>query len=102
MKKIELEKRVAELEVENKEWSERDDIVRKNLSGFLGSYKKTNYYNDEPDVKILKWSGIYFSLGKLVESKSKKEQDEVISRMERSLEELMQERAERNKNKENL
>lgn len=61
MKKEELIKRVGELESRLRSLELKDSDVREYLSGFLGSYKKRSYLNDE--VEILDWPEIYFRLG---------------------------------------
>jgi len=43
---------------------EDDQQIRKNISGFLGSYKK-DHYSQQQEIKVLTWPEIYFELGKL-------------------------------------
>lgn len=42
-----------------------DEIKRKNISQFLGSFK-LEYYDRTKEVKVLRWPEIYFELGKLI------------------------------------
>lgn len=42
-----------------------DEIKRKNVSQFLGSFK-LEYYDRTKEVRVLKWAEIYFELGKLI------------------------------------
>jgi len=72
MKKEELQKQIGQLENQAKELSASDEIVRKNLSQFLGSFE-SKYYDHTQEVKILRWSEIYFELGKLIERKERLE-----------------------------
>ena len=65
MNKEQLQKKIGELEGQNKEWGANDELIRRNLSQFLGSFQN-DYYSHQKEVKILRWSEIYFELGKLM------------------------------------
>jgi len=100
LKKEELIKKLGELENELKDYKAQDEQVRHNLSGFLG-FTEHNRWTNVPEIKLLKWSEIYFNLGKLKEQKRGLENNEdfrlkvehLMAREEitsRSLEELKQ------------
>ena len=63
--KEELQKQIGGLENDLKDKIGNDEVVRKNLSQFLGSFK-LEYYDRTKEVKVLRWSEIYFELGKLI------------------------------------
>ncbi len=65
MIKEELQKEIGKLTQINTQLDEKDAQVRRNISGFLGSYEKDRYYNETKNIKILSWAEIYFELGKI-------------------------------------
>ena len=93
----------SQLEVENsilkekiEEWKGSDEIIRRNISGFLGSYEKEgSYYGSELKVKVLPWSSIYFRLGKVFAEKERLDSiADMLSRLD-SLEQRMSEHCKR-------
>src|SRR3990167_9819997 len=85
--KEELLKKIVELEKDNKDWIGSDETVRKNISQFLEFYK-IEYYDKTKEVKILRWSEIYFELGKLKAQKDFRDYESNISELECKLEDL--------------
>jgi hypothetical protein len=87
--KEELIKEIAILSENNKLAKERDEIVRRNISEFIGSFKKGQYYDNSRDVLVLQWSGIYFQLGKIMADKNRfdelKSLFEKISQLEQQI-----------------
>lgn len=79
MKKEELIKKIGELEEANRSWNETDEFTRKNISQFLGSFK---------DVKVYRWSEIYFEIGKLIESNQRTEN---LSEIKNNIQYLLEE-----------
>ena len=65
MKKEELQQNIGELKSKIEQWEANDEVCRRNVSQFLGSYKPEKYYDNTREVKVLKWAEIYFELGKL-------------------------------------
>ena len=64
MKKEELQKEIGRLTQISTEFNDRDGQVRKNISGFLGSFK-TDYYDRTKEVlKIGKYDKIMLSMVK--------------------------------------
>ena len=83
--------KVAELELEIKDVLARDEIIRKNVSKFLGLVKASKgmySYNEEPEVKVAQWSEIYFELGKLIQRNWRAE---TLQKIDERLDYLMEE-----------
>jgi chaperonin cofactor prefoldin len=84
--KDELKKRISELEIVNKDLESRDSIVRTNISQFLGSVRIARYSWDDPQVRTLKWSEIYFELGKIMADRARVEN---LTEIKNQIEHLM-------------
>ena len=89
--KDELIKKVAELELETKDVLTRDELIRKNICKFLGLLKTAKgmfSYNQEPEIRVVQWSEIYFEFGKL---KQQNWRIEELKRIDDRLNYLMEE-----------
>lgn len=64
MLKSDLEKDNAELRAKLHTMRNDDQVIRKNISEFLGFTSSLNYVNES---KVLEWPQIYNQLGKLIE-----------------------------------
>ena len=65
-----------------------DEIKRRNISQFLGSYKTERYYNNLREVKVLSWAEIYFEIGKQMARKDFIDFEGNVSELECKLEDL--------------
>ena len=88
MNKEQLQKKIGELESQNKEWSANDEQVRKNVSQFLGSIQHKSYSGGIYETKILRWSEIYYELGKQMARKDFMDFEGNVSELECKLEDL--------------
>lgn len=85
MLKAEIIKENAVIKEQVRLLRQEDENMREHISGFLGSYKKDRW-SQENEIKTLPWEEIYFEIGKLIKSQEVQEEIYKLRSIVRELE----------------